>query len=249
MLVPVRTSCRRRQRGAAARGCPVCARAFDSRAKLDIHLRTHTGERPFACALCPYQACQMSTLTSHMRTHTGEKPFACPFCAHRARQKGSLNKHIRVVHGARAHHAGGAAAAGVGVWPGDMPSVAAEKLVSPSHSSPPATTASTLLSPSHRRMNAESWPGYRWSTKQLPLLRSALGQHHYSAPNLRKCVADAEARGNQHKRSINRFQVLKDVELHKPASETDIYKDFLSLIRRSDCTLGLHVNLDSDDGG
>ncbi|KAK3868616.1 hypothetical protein Pcinc_026003 [Petrolisthes cinctipes] len=87
-----------RQRGPVVRACAVCEKVFDSRAKLMIHIRTHTGERPFACTLCPYQACQLSTLTSHMRTHTGEKPFQCPFCSHRARQRGSLNKHIKVVH-------------------------------------------------------------------------------------------------------------------------------------------------------
>lgn len=107
---------RQRQRGPVFRICPVCERQFDSRAKLEIHIRTHTGERPFACPHCPYQACQMSTLTSHMRTHTGEKPFQCPFCSHRARQRGSLNKHIRVVHSALINEGGE-------MWPGNVPNV------------------------------------------------------------------------------------------------------------------------------
>ncbi|XP_068240483.1 longitudinals lacking protein, isoforms H/M/V-like isoform X20 [Palaemon carinicauda] len=85
-------------RGIPIRMCPVCSKSFDTRTKLETHLRTHTGERPYACTYCPYQACQMSTLQAHLRTHTGEKPFQCPHCPHRARQKGSLNKHIKLLH-------------------------------------------------------------------------------------------------------------------------------------------------------
>ncbi|XP_045598536.1 longitudinals lacking protein, isoforms H/M/V isoform X21 [Procambarus clarkii] len=113
---PASQQARQRQRGPVFRTCPVCERHFDSRAKLEIHIRTHTGERPFACSHCPYQACQMSTLTSHMRTHTGEKPFQCPFCSHRARQRGSLNKHIRVVHSALIHDRGN-------IWPENIPNM------------------------------------------------------------------------------------------------------------------------------
>ena len=33
-----------------------------------------------------------------MRTHTGEKPFACPHCDYRAATKGTLNRHIKRLH-------------------------------------------------------------------------------------------------------------------------------------------------------
>ncbi|KAH9523374.1 hypothetical protein Btru_039862 [Bulinus truncatus] len=59
--------------------CNKCSRVFPREKSLQAHLRTHTGERPYACDYpnCTKAFCQSGQLKTHQRLHTGEKPFAC----------------------------------------------------------------------------------------------------------------------------------------------------------------------------
>ena len=43
-------------------------------------MKTHTGEKTFACKECEQDFSQKSHLKDHMRTHTGEKTFSCQVC-------------------------------------------------------------------------------------------------------------------------------------------------------------------------
>lgn len=75
--------------------CLYCAYSTSRKHSLIVHIRTHTGEKPFSCPHCPYRCAKKINLKIHIRTHTGEKPFVCPHCSFRSAQKVNLIRHLQ----------------------------------------------------------------------------------------------------------------------------------------------------------
>ncbi|KAG7162485.1 Zinc finger and BTB domain-containing protein 7B-like 2 [Homarus americanus] len=78
-----------------ANRCPYCAYITNRSHRLKMHIRTHTGERPFSCSHCSYQASTKDRMKIHLRTHTGEKPYTCPHCSYRGVKKSNLDRHLQ----------------------------------------------------------------------------------------------------------------------------------------------------------
>ncbi|XP_076992223.1 sal-like protein 3 [Tamandua tetradactyla] len=49
--------------------CNICGKAFACKSALEIHYRSHTKERPFACTICSRGCSTMGNLKQHLLTH------------------------------------------------------------------------------------------------------------------------------------------------------------------------------------
>ncbi|MPC24216.1 Chorion transcription factor Cf2 [Portunus trituberculatus] len=91
--------------GKAKVTCPLCGKVCSRSDKLKLHLRTHTGERPYLCTYCDHRSRTSDDLKRHVRTHTGERPYQCPFCPYRASDPSTIRSHKKHRHHELFHQA------------------------------------------------------------------------------------------------------------------------------------------------
>lgn len=73
--------------------CNLCGKVCLSKSDLQIHMRSHTNERPYVCTICDKAFKTSANRSSHMDVHREEKIHECNVCFEKFQTRPILRKH------------------------------------------------------------------------------------------------------------------------------------------------------------
>lgn len=78
--------------------CVFCGYQSSNGGNFHVHIRTHTGERPYNCKTCGNSFKHVSALKRHQVIHSSEQPFRCNQCDKQFSHSSNLKRHKDNIH-------------------------------------------------------------------------------------------------------------------------------------------------------